>query len=55
MVIVMSDMTFPMAVKFGVLHVLYYIKSCPTSLLTHLHITKPSDIMALTTVTYVVY
>jgi hypothetical protein len=37
MVVVMSDKTFPMdtfpmAVKFGVLRVLYFIKSCPTSL-----------------------
>jgi len=37
MVVVMSDRmfpmdTFPMTVKFGVLRVLYIIKSCPTSL-----------------------
>ena len=37
MVVVMSDKaipmdTFPMAVKFGVFRVLYFIKSCPIAL-----------------------
>jgi hypothetical protein len=59
MVVVMSDMIFPMVVKFGVLRVLYFIKSCPTSLrfvnigkTRHVHITKPSGVMALTPVMY---